>query len=225
MSKRKHEPEWYAEMAEAYLSGKESLTKLAQRYGISKNRVRELSRQYKEKGIESFVNTGRNKNYSSVFKKTCVQAYLRGEGSLEDIILLYGISSSSVLRKWIKKYNANMELKDYDPKQEVYMAAARRKTTLEERKEIVAYCLGHDKDYKNTAALFNVSYSQVYDWVRKYQEDGEEGLQDRRGKHKKDEEVGELERLRRENVRLKKQLREKDMLVELLKKVKEFEER
>ena len=32
----------------------------------------------------------------------------------------------------------------------------------------------------------------------------------------------ELERLRRENVRLKRQLEEKDMTVELLKKVKEF---
>ena len=40
---------------------------------------------------------------------------------------------------------------------------------------------------------------------------------------KTDEEVDELERLRRENVRLKKQLKEKDMLTELLKKVQEFE--
>jgi hypothetical protein len=35
--------------------------------------------------------------------------------------------------------------------------------------------------------------------------------------------VDELERLRRENLRLKRQLKEQDMLVELLKKVKEFE--
>ncbi|MCQ4871784.1 transposase, partial [Blautia producta] len=38
-----------------------------------------------------------------------------------------------------------------------------------------------------------------------------------------DDEVDELERLRRENLRLKSQLKEKDMLTELLKKVKEFE--
>ena len=38
----------------------------------------------------------------------------------------------------------------------------------------------------------------------------------------RDDEVDELERLRRENVRLKRQLEEKDMTVELLKKVKEF---
>jgi hypothetical protein len=35
--------------------------------------------------------------------------------------------------------------------------------------------------------------------------------------------VDELERLRRENKRLKRQLEENDMMVQLLKKVKEFE--
>ena len=121
------------------------------------------------------------------------------------------------------KYNANIELKDYEPKQEVYMAEAQRKTTLEECKEIVEYCISHDNDYKGTASRYDVSYSQVYSWVKKYRESGEKGLEDRRGHHKSDDEVDELERLRRENQRLKRQLEERDMLCELLKKVKEFE--
>ena len=119
-------------------------------------------------------------------------------------------------------YNANIELKDYNPKQEVYMAKARRKTTIDERKEIVDYCIEHNRNYKETAALYNVSYSQVYSWMKKYDSDGDEGLIDKKGRHKLDDEVDELERLRRENVRLKRQLEEKDMTVELLKKVKEF---
>lgn len=41
---------------------------------------------------------------------------------------------------------------------------------------------------------------------------------DCKGRHKTDDEVDELERLRRENLRLKRQLEEKDMVVELLKK-------
>ena len=61
--------------------------------------------------------------------------------------------------------------------------------------------------------------------MRKYTADGDAGLADRRGRHKTDKEVDELERLRRDNLRLKRQLEEKDMLVELLKKVKEFEGR
>ena len=140
-----------------------------------------------------------------------------------DICEKYDIPSDKTLIKWIKLYNANMELKDYEPKREVYMAEARRKTAIEERKEIVDYCIGHNNDYKGTASKFDVSYSQVYFWVRKYREDGEDGLKDKRGHHKSDEEVDELERLRRENQRLKKQLEERDMLCELLKKVKELE--
>ena len=103
------------------------------------------------------------------------------------------------------------------------MAEARRKTTLEERKEIVKYCIEHNRNYKETASIYKVSYSQVYDWVRKYTAKGDEGLTDKRGIHKKDDELDELERLRRENKRLKRQLEEEYMLVELLKKVKEFE--
>ena len=71
--------------------------------------------------------------------------------------------------------------------------------------------------------MYDVSYTQVYGWVRKYDANGEAALADKRGHHKSDDEVDELERLRRENQRLKRQLEEKDMLVELLKKVKEFE--
>lgn len=59
--------------------------------------------------------------------------------------------------------------------------------------------------------------------MKKYEASGEEGLADRRGYHKADDEIDELERPRRENARLKRQMEEKDRVVELLKKVKEFE--
>ena len=153
----------------------------------------------------------------------CAEAVISGKGSVNEIVARYNISSRSILRNWIMRYNANMELKDYEPKREVYMAEARRKTTLEERKEIVDYCISHNNDYKGAASRYEVSYSQVYSWVKKHRENGEEGLEDKRGHHKTDEEVDELERLRRENKRLKKQLAEGDMLCELLKKVRELE--
>ena len=164
-------------------------------------------------------------SYSKEFKASCVLAVLRGEDSVDDIVAKYNISSRSVLWHWMKQYNDHIELKDYDPKREVYMAGARRKTSLSERKEIVEYCLSHGKNYKDTAAHYDVSYSQVYDWVRKYAADGEDGLIDRRGHHKTDEEVDEMERLRRENQRLKRQLEEQERLVYFLKKLKGLEGR
>ena len=58
------------------------------------------------------------------------------------------------------------------------MAKARRKTTIDERKEIIDYCIEHNRNYKETAVLYDVSYSQVYSWVKKHDSDGEEGLID-----------------------------------------------
>ena len=41
-----------------------------------------------------------------------------------------------------------------------------RKTAKEERIKIVNYCLEHNKNYKETAELFDISYTQIYQWVR-----------------------------------------------------------
>jgi len=224
MPKSKYSPEFRAQVSQEYLDGIGSIYFLADKYGIGYSTLRGWINEYRIHGISAFCHpTNKNRTYSKEFKIKCVEAVLNGEGSVNEIIAKYEISSRSVLRSWIKVYNASRQFKDYNPKQEVYMAEARRKTTLEERKEIVDYCINHNRDYKNTAAKFDVSYSQVYSWVKKYDADGEAGLTDRRGQHKTDDEVDELERLRRENLRLKRQLEEKDSVVELLKKVKDFE--
>ena len=223
MSKSKHSVEWRTDIVKKYLSGEGSYAVLAKEYGIGETTLRDWVHRYRKHGIVGFGNNRGNKDYSRAFKIKCVEAVLSGEESVNDVVAKYNISSRSVLRRWIKCYNANMELKDYEPNREVYMAEARRKTTLEERKEIVAYCISHNNDYKGTASKFDVSYSQVYSWVKKYREAGEAGLTDKRGHHKCDDEVDELERLRRENKRLKQQLEERDMLCELLKKVRELE--
>ena len=91
-----------------------------------------------------------------------VRKYINGEGSVTDLCARYGIPAHATLQKWISLYNANRELRDYDPKREVYMAEARRKTTIDECMEIVKYCSGHNRNYKDTASLFDVTYSQVY---------------------------------------------------------------
>ena len=223
MSKPKFTPEQKIAIIKRYLSGEESSKGLATAHGLGTTTIKGWIRRYQEQGDAGFFRDPSNVHYSTEFKIQCVEAVLRGEGSVESIAVKYNISSTSVLNRWIMKYNANMELKNYEPKREVYMAEARRKTTLEERKEIVEYCISHHNDYKGTASKYDVSYSQVYTWVRKYQESGETGLEDKRGHHKSDDEVDELERLRRENLRLKRKLEEKDMLCELLKKVREFE--
>lgn len=223
MAKSPHTAEFRAMVSQQYLDGVGSYPYLANKYGIAQSTLQQWVAKYRIYGIVAFADVKGNKTYSSSFKKKCVEAVLSGEGSIDDIVAKHNISSRDVLRTWVMRYNANKELKDYRPNREVYMAESRRKTTIEERKEIVEYCIAHNYDYKETASLYDVSYSQVYSWVKKYNEKGEDGLTDKRGHHKTDDEVDELERLRRENIRLKRQLEEKDMLTELLKKVQEFE--
>lgn len=79
----------------------------------------------------------------------------------------------------------------------------------------------HDKNYKETAELFDVSYTQVYQWVKKYQGSGEEGLVDRRGQHKREEQLSKTEALQRKVKLLERQLKEKEMENELLEVRKE----
>ena len=222
--KSKYSIEQRVQACEDYHNGTRSLEEICIALGTTRKKtIREWLKKYEKYGVSAFQEKSYNKSYTKEFKIQVVEEYISGYGSLEELIVKYDISSTTQLRKWISVYNANRELRDYDPKREVYMAEARRKTTLAERKEIVEYCITHNRDYKGTASLYDVSYSQVYSWVRKYDIAGEDGLFDKRGHHKTDDEVDELERLRRENLRLKRQLEEKDMVVELLKKVKEFE--
>lgn len=209
---------------EDYLNGIRSISEIMNDLSIKSHRsIRDWINAYKEQGITALLPSKKNSSYTKEFKTIMVEKYLAGEMSVTDLCAKYGIKAHYTLQRWISLYNSDMELKDYNPKQEVYMAEARRKTTIEERKEIVEYCINHERNYKDAAALYDVSYSQVYSWVKKHDKNGEEALSDKRGRHKADDEIDELERLRRENIRLKRQLEEKDMLTELLKKVKEFE--
>ena len=98
-----------------------------------------------------------------------------------------------------------------------------RKTTQEERAEIVAFCIENGKDYALTIEKYNVSYQQIYSWVRKYEANDVKGLTDRRGKAKPEDELTEADRLRMENKILQARLKDKEMEIKLLKKLRELQ--
>ena len=223
MAKPKYPASLKIKILQEYLDGKGTYREIASRYGTNDRTLRTWMGKYEKYGEAAFWRKEKNSSYSSDFKIKCVEAVLSEGKSIKAVTIEHDISSDSVLRSWIKSYNANRTLKDYCPKPEVYMAESRRKTTIEERKEIVEYCINHNRNYKETASVYDVSYSQVYSWVRKYDEKGDDGLIDKRGHHKTDDELSELELLRRENIRLKKKLEEQEKIALLLKKVQEFE--
>ena len=172
-----------------YQSGKKSAADIALELDMGKrgdDRIREWTNLYKANGPEALNPKEKHSSYSKEFKEQVVQDYIQNGLSQNELAAKYNISSRSVIIQWIKRYNNHMEQRDYDPHPEVYMAE-RKKTTKEERMEIVQYCIDHDRNYKETAAKYGCSYSQVYSWVRKYDKQGTDGLNDNRG-HRKAEE-------------------------------------
>ena len=98
-----------------------------------------------------------------------------------------------------------------------------RSTTQEERLQIVKECLESGRNYGEMALKYNVSYQQARTWTLRFEELGEAGLEDRRGKRKKDQTPRtELERLQIENEKLKHDLYLAEMENRLLKKLDEI---
>ena len=148
----------------------------------------------------------RNKYYDRKLKLQAVQDYFGGGGSLRTICKKHGIKDKKQLRNRIKWYNGHKEI-----------------TTEKERAEIVAFCIEHGKNYPLTIKTYGVSYQQIYAWVRKYEEKGVAGLVDGRGRNKPESEMTEVEKLRVQNKLLQAQIKDKEMEIALLKKLKELE--
>ncbi len=60
-----------------------------------------------------------------------------------------------------------------------------RSTTLQERIRIVEDCLASGLKYGEIAAKYQVSYQQARNWTLRYKELGAAGLEDRRGRPKR----------------------------------------
>lgn len=223
--KAKYTPEQKVQTCNDYLSGRKSAVQAAKELGMGKRgdaMIRKWARMFEAHGASVFEETHTNKSYSKEFKQKVVREYLDAEESVLGLTVKYGIPSEGTISKWVSQYNSHIELKDYDPKREVYMAE-RRKTCFDERLEIVKYCLDHDRKITDTAALYKCSYAQVRSWLIKYEECGEEGLKDKRGHHKKEEELSDLEKAQRKITKLEREKEEFKRKYELLKKAENLE--
>ena len=100
-----------------------------------------------------------------------------------------------------------------------------RKTTFEERVEIVQYCIAHDHNYSETSEKYQVSYQQARSYTVKYESGGVEALKDNRGKRKNPDELSELEKLRAEIKILRAEKERAEMETSFLKKLDEIERR
>ncbi|MGM0215700.1 transposase [Enterococcus sp. AZ109] len=225
MGKRsmKLSPEERIKIVESCLSHEISIKGAAKEAQVSWNTIKRWCTLYENEGPSGLLATRKNTNYPKELKLAAVHDYLAGLGCLMDIAKKYGLRDEKQLRDWIKVYNTH---KDFKSESGGSRMSQSRETSQEERQKIVLDCLAHDKDYGAMAIKYQVSYQNVYNWVKKYEELGFEGLEDRRGRRKakqvsrtpEEEMAIEMARLRSENEQLK-------MENAILKKLKELERR
>lgn len=225
--KIKYKKEVKVKACEDYLFGRKSAMDIAKELHMGKNGecdVREWSRKYKVLGASAFEETHSNRKYTKEFKQRIVGEYLNGSGSSKELAIRHSIPSSGLIRAWISKYTKGEETKGHKPSGEIY-TMPRTRTSLDQRIEIVAYCLENSRDYKKTALKYGVSYHQVYDWVKRYCAKGEDGLNDKRGIRKSETELTPEEAAQKRIRELEQQNRLLIMENEVLKKAQALEQK
>jgi len=207
------------------LGGKVSISEAAREVGADYETVKMWVSIYENEGVTGFAHRG-IKTYTEEMKKAAVKEYMQGGISVQSICRKYGIRDTHTFRNWLKVYNAHGDFSRITHSGGGSYMKQGRNTTKEERLEIVKDCLASGKNYGEMAQKYQVSYQQVRTWTLRFEEMGEAGLEDRRGKRKKDQMPRtELEAAQIEIERLKHKLYMAEMERDLLKKLDEIERR
>ena len=210
----------------ACISGKMGVCEAGRIAQVDHSVVRGWIKRYEAEGVDGLLPHIRNRAYTVEHKTEAVIAYLRGKGSLLEICKEYKIRSTRQLLSWIKVYNAHGDFNSVKHSGGGSYMKQGRDTTKEERLSIVKECMASGKNYGAMALKHKVSYQQVRTWTLRYEEMGEAGLEDRRGKRKKDQTPRtELEAAQIEIEQLKHKLYMAEMERDLLKKLDEIERR
>lgn len=223
--KQKVSIETKVKIIQDYINGCIGMREAARRGGVNKTTIGQWVRNYKADGIDAFL-PYKNRVYSAEQKEQAVKDYLSGEVSVSDICKKYRIRHRETLRSWVQVYNAHGDFNSVKHAGGGSYMKQGRETTQEERLQIVKDCIASGKDYGEMALKYQVSYQQVRSWTLRFEQMGEAGLEDRRGRRKKDQAPRtELEKAQIEIERLKHKLYLAEMENALLKKLDEIERR
>ena len=201
--------------------GKTEASRIA---GVDLKTIYHWLARYESEGESGFMAYSRNRVYAPEVKLNAVRDYLSGKGSQLEICKKYKIRNTHCLRGWIKVYNAHGDFSSRKYSGGGSYMKQGRTTTQEERVQIAKECIASGKNYGEIAQKYQVSYQQVRTWTLRFEELGEAGLEDRRGRRKKDQMPRtELEEAQIEIEQLKHKLYLAEMENTLLKKLNEIE--
>jgi len=210
------------EIVRRCIAGEIGVNEAGREVGVDSETIRRWLARYEAEGAEGFLLQEQNRLYSPELKLQAVLEYRSGGGSLQEICKRYKIRNTRQLSNWIEVYNAHGDFNSVKHSGGGSYMKQGRDTTQEERIQIAKECFASGKNYGEMALKYNVSYQQVRTWTLRYEELGEAGLEDRRGRRKKDQTPRtELEKAQIEIERLKHELHKAEMERDLLKKLDE----
>ena len=209
--RKKQKPEEKVKIVKRYLAGEVSMSEAVTEAGVNWKTLQKWVMQYEAEGAAAFLPGRREHIYSPELK-------LQAEFSKK-----YGLRDRRQLRNWLKVYHAHGDFNSRKNSGGGSCMRQGRDTTQEERIQIVKDCLASGKKYGEMALKYKVSYQQVRTWTLRFEEMGEAGLEDRRGKRKKDQKPRTvLEKAQIEIEQLKHKLYLAEMERDLLKKLDEI---
>lgn len=218
---QKYTPNQKVKTVQEFLESNMPRQTFAKAKGIPPSTFKEWCRVYKIYGARGLLSVKTLSYYSYETKINAVKAYKNGEGSLNDICEKFGVKSSKQLRYWLIQYNNDKNLTATPVGKKVIQMS--RKTTLEERIEVVEYVTNHKHSYAEASEHFKVSYQQARMWVLKARNIGYGALVDNRGKNKKKKQMSEVDKLKLENRQLKSELNRRDAIEAFEKKWNEIQ--
>ncbi|OAA83689.1 transposase [Clostridium coskatii] len=207
-----------------YKNGSKSIQEIHTKYMVSVYAFYKWRYNYEKYGVDGLRESKTCKKYSKELKEQVVLEYLSGKYSQGELVKKYEITDKTVLKRWLNNYNSHREV-TAKPKGRRNSMTKGRSTSLEERIEIAKYCIEHNNNYQQVAEAYQVSYQQVYQWVKKYKFGGENALQDTRGKNKIESELTPEEKMKLEMKKLETENERLRAENAFLKKLEELERR
>lgn len=226
MSKRSfYSPEEKYQIISEVMDGRRSVNSIAKKHSLSWEAINDWIRKYNDGGLEELKESKTWKRYDNTLKQEAVLAVINKKMSIFKATMFFQISSTSVLRGWISRYTSGEALKSTSKGSVPKTMTKGRKTTYQERIEIAQYTIANELNYAQAIEKYDVSYQQVYSWVKKYQQHGEEALKDNRGRNRSNEFLTEEERLKLRVKELEARNRHLEMENDLAKKLQEIQRR
>ena len=223
--KGKVPPELKIQAVEDYIAVRKGSTQIKEELGIRLSTFQSWLRKYQMEGLEGLYPKKGFTAYPAELKLEAVEDYLSGGGSLDAMCRKYGISSHAVLQQWVTLYNEGHRDFKMRRAQEESSMTKRKTLPQEEKLRAVLHCIEHGLDYRQTSEQYQIAYQQIYSLVKKYQERGESGLIDRRGKRKSATELSDGEKAAAKFRQLEAENKRLQMENDFLKKLNEIEGR